>query len=423
MRSTSKADSRASPAVIPVQRGGGQALPQQRLDEEGRSARLEPVVPEPPLVEQQQDVERVVDLPLPEPAVAVVPTLHFVPVEVPQFRGEYGVEVRVRITADRAVTLIKGDVVQVVQTGEEPGLRELAHTRQETEPDVLVAVLDHPVEAPQEVPVRPCDLRFLKRVQDRLVVLVDQHHHLFLRDPVEALDQVCEALRRLPVQPCDPRIPFHFAQLRVEARVKVSGRGERASAEADPNHRMFDGPVPLAMDRQAAEQLRVALEQLLERVHQKALPETPRARQEIVFTLPRQTQHMGGLVHVVAAHPPDFPKRLDADGERAPFHPRKLGPRAFGVKRAPRPRRGSDPAGRICGRGMGIPQASPGRMVRPPARRCCRCRRRVRVRSPGGGGPNRRHRIRAAVGETDGPDIPPVRPPRPRRRRCCAPPG
>ena len=99
---------------------------------------------------------------------------------------------------------------------------------------MLVAVLDHPVEAPQEVPVRPCRLRFLKRVQDRLVVLVDQHHHLFLRDPVEALDQVCEALRRLPVQPFDPRIPFHFAQLRVEARVKVAGRSERASAEADP---------------------------------------------------------------------------------------------------------------------------------------------------------------------------------------------
>ena len=198
----------------------------------------------------------------------------------------------------------------------------------------------------------------------------------------------------------------------------MAGRGERASAEADPNHRMFDGPVPLAMDRQAAEQLRVALEQLLERVHQKALPEAPRARQEIVFPLPRQTQHMGGLVHVVAVHPPDFPKRLDADGEHAPFHPRKLGLRAFGSKGLPG--RG---AGRIRGHGIGIPQTSSGRMVRPCARRWPSLSARDACPSPGGGsritvfGPVPR------LGKTGGPDIPSVRPSRPRRRRCCAPPG
>ena len=42
--------------------------------------------------------------------------------------------------------------------------------------------------------------------------------------------------------------------------------------ETYPDHRMFDGPVPLAVDRQAAEQLRVALEELLQRVDQKVFP-------------------------------------------------------------------------------------------------------------------------------------------------------
>ena len=134
-----------------------------------------------------------------------------------------------------------------------------------------------------EIPVRKRHVRFRKRVRDRLVVLVDKHNHPLPRIAVEAPDQVCEALRRLPVQPFDPRIPFRFAQLRVEVRVRMAGYGEGASAEADPNHRMSDGPIPFAADRRAAEQLPVALGQLLRRVDRKALPEAPRTRQEMVF--------------------------------------------------------------------------------------------------------------------------------------------
>ena len=42
----------------------------------------------------------------------------------------------------------------------------------------------------------------------------------------------------------------------------------------------------LRLTREALEQFPVALEQLPRRVDRKALPETPRARQEIIFPLP-----------------------------------------------------------------------------------------------------------------------------------------
>ena len=170
MRSTSKADSRVLPRRHAVQTDGGDAAPQQHLDEEGRRARLEPVRPELPLPEQQQDVERIVDPFRPPPAVAVVPMPDRIPVEALELGREHRVEIAVRIAADGGVGRTEGDVPQIVQPGEQPGLRELAHPGQETEPDVRVAGLDAAVEAPQEIPVRTCNLRFLKRVQDRLPV-------------------------------------------------------------------------------------------------------------------------------------------------------------------------------------------------------------------------------------------------------------
>ena len=72
----------------------------------GGRAGLEPVGSELARVEQQQDVERVVDLLLAPPAVAVVPVPDLVPVQAAELRREHGVEVDLRVAADGRVARI-----------------------------------------------------------------------------------------------------------------------------------------------------------------------------------------------------------------------------------------------------------------------------------------------------------------------------
>ena len=73
------------------------------------------------------------------------------------------------------------------------------------------------------------------------------------------------------------------------------------------------------MDVQPPEQLLVSLEQLLQRVHEQALAETPRARQEVVLASRRQPPSVGRLIDVVMAFLADLTEGLDADGQVA-FH-------------------------------------------------------------------------------------------------------
>ena len=75
------------------------------------------------------------------------------------------------------------------------------------------------------------------------------------------------------------------------------------------------------MDGQVAEQLFAAFEQLLERVHEQALAEAARARQEVVLgVVVQQFAGVDGLVHVVEAFLADLAEGLNADGQLALGH-------------------------------------------------------------------------------------------------------
>ena len=67
------------------------------------------------------------------------------------------------------------------------------------------------------------------------------------------------------------------------------------------NDGMAHRPVPTLVDVQSLEQRLVALEQLLQGVHEQALAETPRTGQEVVLAFVHQTAGVGRLVDVVAA--------------------------------------------------------------------------------------------------------------------------
>ncbi len=90
------------------------------------------------------------------------------------------------------------------------------------------------------------------------------------------------------------REPVH---LRLETPARAVRLGEQAAAEADPEHRMPDLPVPAALGVQPGEESPAALEQLLRGVEQQALAEAARARQEAVLAALRQPQDVRRLVH------------------------------------------------------------------------------------------------------------------------------
>ena len=187
---------------------------------------------EPAPSQQQQHVVGVVYLLVAQPAVAVVPLAHPLPVQTGQLGAEHRVQVMFGIAADRRVHRIEGYVGKIVQLREEVHLRELADAGEEREPHVRVAVLDHAIQAAQEVAVGARHFGVLQRVQDRFVVLVDQHCHALPGLPVQGPDQVSEPLRCGVVAGSHACLDLDVVQLRRQVGVQVVRRREMAPAKA-----------------------------------------------------------------------------------------------------------------------------------------------------------------------------------------------
>ena len=274
-----------------------------------------------PAAEQQQHVVRVVHLLHAQPAIAVVPLAHPLPVQAGQLRAEHRVQVGLGVAADRRVDRIQRQIGEVVQLREQVHLRELADTRQEGEPHVRVRVLDHPVQPAQKVAVGARHVRRVhQRVQDRLVVLVDQHGHPLPGMRMHRSEQMCEPLRRGGVTGGHARLFRRALQLRHHARLQMRGLREAAAAEAQSHHRMALRPLVAAVDVEPREQLLAALEQLLQGVQEQALAEPPWPRQEVVRSLVEEPFDIRRLVHVVAVLLAQLAERLDADGQPASGH-------------------------------------------------------------------------------------------------------
>ena len=239
-------------------------------NQECRRAGLEPVRRELAFVEEQQDVVRVVDLVGTEPTVAVVPLADPVAVEAGELRREHVVQIGVGVAADGGITGIQGDVLEVVEAGEQAHLRELA------DPSRL---------------------------------------------PLQRPDQVTKADRGRRVGATgDPCLLLQGLQLRCQLQPQVVRPLVAAAAEVQTQHGMTNRPVPPVLDRQPLEQRFVALEQLLQRVQEQALAEASRTRQEIVLALVQQPADEVGLVHVVAVLFPYLAEGLQADGQSASRH-------------------------------------------------------------------------------------------------------
>ena len=121
---------------------------------------------EPPTGQQLEDGERVVELIVAQPVVAVVPRADSLPVQARQFRlRTLGPEIRVRVPADGRVTRVERDVgevvevVEVVEVGKQAHLGEPAHPGDEAQFNVGVVVLERAVQPGQVVAVGDLEVR------------------------------------------------------------------------------------------------------------------------------------------------------------------------------------------------------------------------------------------------------------------------
>ena len=221
--------------------------------------------------EQLEQTEGVVDLVLfpAQPVVAVVPGADLAPVQAGQFRREHGVQIRLGVAADRRIGGVQGQVDEIVQVGEQAHLAELAHPRDEGQLHVGITRLERPVQSAQVVAVGFCELRFVDRVQDRLVVLVHQHDHAPPAAAVQRFQQRGEASRKRGVlewrrtppaqrvhqsgEPSRRRPVLGRGQLAHGVRVQLAGSLEVAAAEVQPHHRVAFRPVPAVVNCQTAE--------------------------------------------------------------------------------------------------------------------------------------------------------------------------
>ena len=187
-----------------------------------------------------------------------------------------------------------------------------------------VAGLDDRVQSPQIVAVGTGHLRDFQGVQNRFVVLVDQHHRPLPGALVQPFQQRREPPGHGPVVGAEARAPLGRIELLHDVGFQVARILEVAGPEVEPHHGIAHRPVPMPVDVEPFEQGLVALEQLLQRVEEQALAEAPRAGEKVVGTAVEQAPDVRRLVDVVAVVLTNLAEGLDADGQLAAVHPLTL---------------------------------------------------------------------------------------------------
>ena len=158
-----------------------------------------------------------------------------------------------------------------------PRLKAPAYPGEQRELDVGVGRLDGRIQPVQEIAVGAGDVRRTQGVQNRFVVLVHQHRDTLSGALVQHLQQAPETGVRGVVGGRDVRSALDGVELRHHVLAQSVGIAETTAPEVEPHHGTAHGPVPVRVDGEALEQGFVALEQLVQRVQEQALAETPRA--------------------------------------------------------------------------------------------------------------------------------------------------
>ena len=137
---------------------------------------------------------------------------------------------------------------------------------------------------------------------------------------VQRAYKAAESFRGRVVAALHSGLVLDVVELRREIRVQATEGTEAGAAEVEPHHRMAHRPVPPIADVETLEQRPVALEQLLQRIHQQALAEAARAREEVVLAALYELLDERRLVDAIAAVLPQLAEALDTGGQLALVH-------------------------------------------------------------------------------------------------------
>ena len=228
--------------------------------------------------------------------------------------GEIPQHLFVRVAEQHRDIRVHRPVVEVVEVGEYRHLGELADAGEEREALLRLKRLDDGVERLEGV-AEFRDVRLHQMSEERLVVLVDEQHHLSVgRLRGKGVDEIREKNGRY--------VTCQFANVEFgRAAMKMSAKQRPELGDIRRLHRahveMQDGPllrpVPLRLNGQIGEPLALALEKRLQSGDGERLPEPTRTRdEELVADVARRHGIQGvRLVDVRKAVLPQFRERVD----------------------------------------------------------------------------------------------------------------
>ena len=205
-------------------------------------------------------------------------------------------------------------VNQIVQVAENAHLAEFGHARQESKTNVAVAGLQHSVECLQHATIGILQRFVANGLQQWLVILIHEDDHALAGLLKCVFDDMQESLfiRSISVFIAIAFLPLlqMAVQLGTQRRLVLVFAAVQVQMK-DGMHRPF---LFQLTHRQPFKKFLLAAKKGLESGEQQRLPETPRARKEIVFPLGNHLVSQSGLVDIDIAVPPDFAKVLYANG-------------------------------------------------------------------------------------------------------------
>ena len=105
-------------------------------------------------------------------------------------------------------------------------------------------------------------------VEDRLVILVNQHHHPLPGLSMQGTDQVSETPRGRSLQRLHCGVTLNLSELGLHVLVEIVCARSVEPGEVEPDQRIADGPIPAVVGVQSLEQFPPACKQLLQRVEE-----------------------------------------------------------------------------------------------------------------------------------------------------------
>ena len=217
------------------------------------------------------------------------------------FRVEILMYLPQRYATHRGITVVHRDVVQIVQVAEDADLAEFRHPREESEAEVAVLRLEYGIEGLECLSEQVLKGLVVDGQQKRLVVFVDEEHHLpscllvcQTHDMLEALFHtavfVFVAIFLLPL--LEMLLQHVVQRLRV-----VVGR----HVQVEKQDGVFCPFMLHLLDGQSFEQLPLTLEVRTEHGYKQTFSKPAGTAQKIILTLIRQLIGVCRLVDIAEA--------------------------------------------------------------------------------------------------------------------------